>query len=1509
MHEVIRFPVRIPENLNPFEIKQLIPTLITLDSTSLNEYFLKIKEKKSNGLLKKVFKEMDVSDCLKLIGKWDEAHLIQLCEGVLPDLLKKPSSVAQAFLKKLTPQGLTLVFSRFDQKDCFHLLFRFQNYDNCMSFIEKIQLYPIFPLQTVYSFLLPEIKKNNLFSGFEKNNLDRALRTDYFLFRDAHLSRLFEPDPFIALLRIRLKKITQIEEALCLIKIISTALRDCKDGKTEQLLKSIQCEIYFLLATHRKGWVISEDKSKIKISYREKAHQMLLTLEPHPEIFNLSHLLMFGESLTVCYGSPYRIAIDHILAGKMPSCSLSSLDDSLIRLDCHQLIRKSMQYLISALQCTVDAQEGSTERHIFESASTLFLPYLGLDDNKKNKSSLVDWLQKTSTQKNKVELVKKDNKDNKDNKDKKEEESVAPILEGKEDQATLALIQEKWDELEIRSHRLKEAGWPHFSNCCIWAKCCIDDPFLGKKDPLENYWVPFVTLKYQLEMAIGLDHRTFIEQLSKQMKELIQVEMARATQSDAHTPFQPFYLRMLRNLLQLVILLNNESLDIEVKEEKQSKRREYRTDESFLLPDTLSKKGMQQKIPDWQFTERDVGILADLISATDVQGLREIFGDDYEPHSLPLHALFSGIKYIKVKEKLIKALEDKSLLALFKQKNLQGKSLAREVFKFFPPQVGRLLIDKFSPENLSEFFQIKDKDGGSPGQDFFSFSPAELSHDLIMRLRSTDLLNISRLTPISRLLHEGFECCQWAIVEKLTSEELLEFGEMRDEKEIPLARFIFSNNHFEQIELWIAKLNPEDLVKMSLIKDENEYPILISIRNEAILEALINRLPLSLLVKLCQEKYGHSITGGTPVAFTLLSHYRAPLCVAIIDRLPSEIVTELVLMEMKGGRNRMPLLSAVKNVAVCQALIHKMPTEILCEKVYSLLVNLFSNLHLSQIDRAILQNTLSPYMLLKDPENGMLRQPEELVEFISQKTHTCSHEGDARFLFQQIETILKNCLEILGKRKFFLEALLIKLGRFIHDGAENDGNNGKNGWPKESKEVKEKGFSYLEKAQKIFLVIPTSDILKLAVEYKELRVDLLQMGIDILHRVAPYYQGLNGKRMGDKPFRSLFHLFAFCENVHEIYTKSLQLLSTLMIQGDNSLFTQKTFEIAKTYLVGSPERIKGKKSDSVLMETQDKIFFIQDHVNPFIKRSQQLKAMGWHHFSQIVTSHWYTFISNTEDHSFIEIVLVLKFHFEMKVGRKDLVSAQEIAHQLENHLTDEINRENQKSTLAPYLLALKKLRQSLQTTRQKLNPSERSFSFFAKTSGECKFIKREAYLLEVLQDTLEEVKREDRPEEKKYSRDEVPLLSVRKGRERGSFYEEVNIEEVTKEVIKLQKSSTTVYQKMVLGLGVKILELDENSKGCCTSNLTRQILRKKRDGLLRLYPKIKQLQNGNPNLRQLEDLVDSLHSLARNKNINVFCYWFGVTDSPLFSCKEETDTLMLIHHTARTIHSQIRKMR
>ena len=44
---------------------------------------------------------------------------------------------------------------------------------------------------------------------------------------------------------------------------------------------------------------------------------------------------------------------------------------------------------------------------------------------------------------------------------------------------------------------------------------------------------------------------------------------------------------------------------------------------------------------------------------------------------------------------------------------------------------------------------------------------------------------------------------------------------------------------------------------------------------------------------------------------------------------------------------------------------------------------------------------------------------------------------------------------------------------------------------------------------------------------------------------------------------------------------------------------------------------------------------------------------------------------------------------------------------------------------------------------------------------------------------------------------------------------------------------------MLHSLGAKILELDENSKGCCTSNLTRQILRKKRDGLLRLYPKIK----------------------------------------------------------------------
>ena len=89
---------------------------------------------------------------------------------------------------------------------------------------------------------------------------------------------------------------------------------------------------------------------------------------------------------------------------------------------------------------------------------------------------------------------------------------------------------------------------------------------------------------------------------------------------------------------------------------------------------------------------------------------------------------------------------------------------------------------------------------------------------------------------------------------------------------------------------------------------------------------------------------------------------------------------------------------------------------------------------------------------------------------------------------------------------------------------------------------------------------------------------------------------------------------------------------------------------------------------------------------------------------------------------------------------------------------------------------------------------------------------------------------------------------------------------------------------------------------------TRDILRKKRDGLVGLYQELKNVITSEKIL-SIQPKLEKLSSAIKKHNddpvMNTFCYAFGTASSSLFFSKSKTDTCKLLHEFETYINNQL----
>ncbi len=87
---------------------------------------------------------------------------------------------------------------------------------------------------------------------------------------------------------------------------------------------------------------------------------------------------------------------------------------------------------------------------------------------------------------------------------------------------------------------------------------------------------------------------------------------------------------------------------------------------------------------------------------------------------------------------------------------------------------------------------------------------------------------------------------------------------------------------------------------------------------------------------------------------------------------------------------------------------------------------------------------------------------------------------------------------------------------------------------------------------------------------------------------------------------------------------------------------------------------------------------------------------------------------------------------------------------------------------------------------------------------------------------------------------------------------------------------------------------------------TQQILIKKRDSLVGLYQKLKNVSEEALSTQpKLEKLSLAIKECKDDTVMNTFCYAFGTAGSSLFSSQPKTDTLKLLHEFETYINSQL----
>ncbi len=237
---------------------------------------------------------------------------------------------------------------------------------------------------------------NQSLSVEEKQHLTKRLHP-YKILQNVERSVQKQPYEFVRFLRDKARNVHGIDEAEYLMEIIETAIQACpaKDDKTLPALQGLQSKLYlaienFSAAQRQKPSTLKKQKEHkenqyedkaVRVSSRKKAHHILLqTKQPALTDLEAGDLFKLGEDLLMPMAKSYLDATE----GKATSPHSPILMDIIAgSFDMHHAFRKGLQYLIEALKQTQDAEEGTAAHEIFTHVRTLFLPFLGLNEEKR----------------------------------------------------------------------------------------------------------------------------------------------------------------------------------------------------------------------------------------------------------------------------------------------------------------------------------------------------------------------------------------------------------------------------------------------------------------------------------------------------------------------------------------------------------------------------------------------------------------------------------------------------------------------------------------------------------------------------------------------------------------------------------------------------------------------------------------------------------------------------------------------------------------------------------------------------------------------------------------------------------------------------------------------------------------------------------------------------------------------------------------------------------------------
>ena len=534
-----------------------------------------------------LFDHGDSRSCLALINKLDSQELSIACEmqeqcGYTPvhSLFKGKDLASLAFINKLDSKALS--------KNCrmkgghevtpTHFLFEKGNAKTCLALISKLDAEALSEICLIQGFYLwrKATPANLLFTyqdgetclalinklngpallkiaNQEKDKIVNQLTNltlkfmlaDYWNFlQNPQASVQQKPSEFILFLHQRLQTWRSFSDARFMIELIQRALEATHDQTIRGTLFILLFKLYLSMEFNLSRQLIEEkEKQLFSVPYREKAHQMLLSIEQPKQInCDSQDLVISAESLIIAGsgGEDYLTAIKNITTREgLP------LFRSMQSANCHRIRRKGFELLTAALQQTAEAKKDSPEHHTFQGARILFLSYLAPEEEDQLGLELKDWLNHSSRG-GKVAAGEEQGLDNSN--------------------YTRFTIEEKLKELETRAQRVEIAeGWMLFSEALV---DYITETEVQDTEK-EEFRRELLLLKYHYEIAIGMEEDAKARNIVLNMQERLSQKLG------CHSGIlNSTALTRLRRLMQLVSsvhpLVAEVSITEEAKEDKTS---------------------------------------------------------------------------------------------------------------------------------------------------------------------------------------------------------------------------------------------------------------------------------------------------------------------------------------------------------------------------------------------------------------------------------------------------------------------------------------------------------------------------------------------------------------------------------------------------------------------------------------------------------------------------------------------------------------------------------------------------------------------------------------------------------------------------------------------------------------------------------------------------------------------------------------------------------------------------